>query len=87
MRSCSRVFQRKGSALRLLDLLTGDPHAARCSHASYVDQPPYCVWADLAERRDWPHAPDASHKGTEPPPWLVEPVLDCREVGEWKENP
>lgn len=83
MRPCSRVFQRKGRALALFDLLTGDPHT-RCSHLSYVDQPPYCMWADIAHRKDFLNASDASHTGTEPPPWEVAPRVEEREVGEWR---
>lgn len=82
MRASSRVFQRKGTAARLLATLTGDPHAARCSHTAYVDQPPYCVWADIADRNDWPN--DHDHHGTEPPPWLIEPRMESREVGAWR---
>ncbi len=83
MRRCSRTFQRKGSARRWFEMLTGDPHSARCSHTAYVDQPPYCIWADLAERKGWPDALEADHTGTEPPPWAIEPRMESREVGEW----
>lgn len=73
----SRVFQRKGSARRLFELLTGDPHA-RCYHAGRGgDDPAYCFWADL----------DAGYRvhseGAEPPPWDIAPRIEAREVGEW----
>lgn len=80
----SRVFQRKGSARRWFEMLTGDPHW-KCYHDGRGgDDPAYCLWTDLANRMDEEGLWRNDGTVTEPPPWEIEPRIEAREVGEWR---
>jgi hypothetical protein len=71
-----RRYKRRSAAERQFDFLTSDPHG-RCDHDGQgYESPPWCVW----DR----HGYDESWAVTEPPPWLLSPRLEEREVGYWR---
>lgn len=73
-RLSTRRYQRRATAARLLDLLTGDPHNG-CHHDGYggpSPEPGYCYWEK------------GGGDGTVPP-FVIEPRMEVREVGPWSQ--
>ena len=66
-----RAYRSRLRAQRQYAFLTSDPHRS-CDHDGEDMSPPFCIWAD-----------SGTHDITEPPPWVIEPVIEVRSVAPW----